>query len=194
MYILPWSWNVQEREREMKRGNYRNTMAKKATAAADKDEVEEMLQAAEDHLLLNLSVDSHMSHRRVSLDDDIQRRFHALKLKIPVELLPPPSPNPNLIGPIPIPCKGMTALKSSLPTAPATPSSSCTTIATSSYGYDDLDDEEDEVEKLMRWAKDAARLDPSPPSDSDDDQDKSESDSDSDGNNRKGNRIGPVCK
>ncbi|CAN0909007.1 hypothetical protein LINGRAHAP2_LOCUS25588 [Linum grandiflorum] len=36
---------------------------------------------------------------------------------------------------------------------------------------DDEADEEDEVEKIIRWAKDAARLDPSPPSDSDDSDD-----------------------
>ncbi|XP_068331784.1 uncharacterized protein [Pyrus communis] len=195
----------------MRRGNNRNTKTKKA--AAEKDEVEEMLQAAQDDLLLKLSVDSHMSHRRVSLDDDpdIDRRFHALKLKTTSGVAAADASafnsKSNRTNSIQVDeeikavlgddlSARFAALKSSLPTATATAtrSSSSATTATSSYYYDDLDDEEDEVEKLMRWAKDAARLDPSPPSDSDDGRDKSESDDSDDDNKRKGNRIGSDCK
>lgn len=196
------------REREMRRGNNRNTKTKKA--AAEKDEVEEMLQAAQDDLLLKLSVDSHMSHRRVSLDDDpdIDRRFHALKLKttsgVAAADASASNSKSNRTNSVQVDeeikavlgddlSARFAALKSSLPTATATRSSSSATTATSSYYYDDLDDEEDEVEKLMRWAKDAARLDPSPPSDSDD-PDKSESDDSDDDKKRTGNRIGPNCK
>lgn len=41
---------------------------------------------------------------------------------------------------------------------------------------EDDDNEEDEVEKIIRWAKDAARLDPSPPSEDGDDHSDADSD------------------
>ncbi|KAJ9179604.1 hypothetical protein P3X46_011374 [Hevea brasiliensis] len=134
----------------------------------DGDRVEQLLQAAQDELLLKLSVDSHMS--RVSPDyllPDLDRRFQALKTR--------PSSNPN-------------ANQSSASTNRQPPpdaddllarfaalkaSSSSTTTAASAvagFGQDcggDSDEEEDEVEKIIQWAKDAARLDPSPPSDDD---------------------------
>ncbi|KAK3004878.1 hypothetical protein RJ639_019306 [Escallonia herrerae] len=54
----------------------------------------------------------------------------------------------------------------------------------------DQNDNVDEVEKLMRWAMDAARLDPSPSSDDeDDDTDHTDDDDDEDvGSEKKGKR------
>ncbi|OMO77136.1 Hydantoinase/oxoprolinase [Corchorus capsularis] len=51
-----------------------------AAATAESDEVDQLLQAAQDEMLLKLSVDSHMS--RVApdyLDPDLSRRFQALR-------------------------------------------------------------------------------------------------------------------
>ncbi|CAI9769697.1 unnamed protein product [Fraxinus pennsylvanica] len=49
------------------------------------DEVQQLLRAAQDDLLLKLSVDSHMarasSSSRTSMDPDLERRFESLKSK-----------------------------------------------------------------------------------------------------------------
>ncbi|PRQ41451.1 hypothetical protein RchiOBHm_Chr4g0447031 [Rosa chinensis] len=144
---------------------------KTKTKKTEKDEVEELLQAAQDDMLLGLSVDSHIS--RLS---DVDRRFQALKLKSPT---PPKVADANSSAPAVTSIQvdeelkavlgddlstRFAALKASVPM----PSSSSSIIAASSALHDDDDDavdEDDEVEKLIRWAKDAARLDPSPPSD-----------------------------
>ncbi|VVA14786.1 PREDICTED: 46 kDa FK506-binding nuclear [Prunus dulcis] len=56
-------------------------MKRKTKKETERDEVEELLQAAQDDMLLKLSLNSHLS-RGVSLDDaDIGRRFEALKMK-----------------------------------------------------------------------------------------------------------------
>ncbi|XP_061990572.1 uncharacterized protein LOC133710425 [Rosa rugosa] len=149
---------------------------KTKTKKTEKDEVEELLQAAQDDMLLGLSVDSHIS--RLS---DVDRRFQALKLKSPT---PPKVADANSSAPAVTSIQvdeelkavlgddlstRFAALKASVP-MPSSSSSSSSIIAASSalhadYDDDDAVDEDDEVEKLIRWAKDAARLDPSPPSD-----------------------------
>ncbi|KAM5566359.1 hypothetical protein ABKV19_014840 [Rosa sericea] len=143
---------------------------KTKTKKTEKDEVEELLQAAQDDMLLGLSVDSHIS--RLS---DADRRFQALKLKSPT---PPKVADANSSAPAVTSIQvdeelkavlgddlstRFAALKASVPM----PSSSSSSIiaASSALHADDDDDAVDEVEKLIRWAKDAARLDPSPPSD-----------------------------
>ncbi|CAI0416425.1 unnamed protein product [Linum tenue] len=123
--------------------------------------------------MLKLSVDSHISktpNGSDSLPSDLRRRLDALK-SVPAST-------------------SSAALKSA--------SASSSAVASAGQSQDDLmarfdalkvkgrsgsgadltgsggfctvdeDDEEDEVEKIIRWAKDAARLDPSPPSDDDD--------------------------
>ncbi|KAJ7954611.1 46 kDa FK506-binding nuclear protein-like isoform X2 [Quillaja saponaria] len=154
----------------------------KSESSPINDEVEQLLQAAQDQLLLNLFVNSHTSSRSslvsVSssnnnfLNSDLDRRFQNLKSKDALE--------DDLTA-------RFAALQKSClistPKSGSNSSSSIPDVAVSNNGRDhyqiqedddddDDDDEEDEVEKLIQWAKDAARLDPSPPSDdSDDDQD-----------------------
>lgn len=138
---------------------------KTKTRKTEEDQVEELLRAAQDDMLLSLSVDSHISHL-----SDVERRFQALKLNKPTpKAAAPPNSNSTAIQADVDPelkavlgddlSARFAALKASMPM----PSSSSSII---SPDYDDdAVDEDDEVEKLMRWAKDAARLDPSPPSD-----------------------------
>ncbi|BFG17475.1 hypothetical protein CerSpe_037480 [Prunus speciosa] len=149
-------------------------------------------------MLLKLSLNSHLS-RGVSLDDaDIDRRLEALKMKT---VITGAAPGGAGVGPAAAASSvsksksnsiqvdeelkavlgddlstRFAALKASVPM----PSSDAAvrSSASSYYDIDNDNDDEDEVEKLIRWAKDAARLDPSPLSDDDDDQDKSESDDD----------------
>ncbi|ONI32128.1 hypothetical protein PRUPE_1G350000 [Prunus persica] len=179
-------------------------MKRKTKKETERDEVEELLQAAQDDMLLKLSLNSHLS-RGVSLDDaDIGRRFEALKMKTVITGAAPGAgagpaassvskSNSNSIQ-VDEELKAVlgddlstrfAALKASIPM----PSSDAAvrSSASSYYEIDNDNDDEDEVEKLIRWAKDAARLDPSPPSDDDDDQDKSESDDDDHHDDPKGN-------
>lgn len=165
---------------------------KKTTIEKEEDEVEELLRAAEDSMLLKLSLNSHMSRGSSStiIDPDLDRRFQALRSK------PNPTPSskskPNTQLPYPPPSvptdlnlnsdykpqeddlfARFTALKSS--SIPAH-SSSSSSLNEQQKKFENGDDDEDEVEKLIRWAVDAARLDPSPPSDTDNDTDHSDSD------------------
>ena len=156
-------------------------------AQSEAKEVEELLQAAQDELLLKLSLDSHMS--RVSpnyIDSDLDRRFQALKKSRPSSssssVVPQSqshkstddnSNNSDLSARFAaLKAKGSSSSSSAAVGVGVGPSSNIL------YEEED-DDEDDEVEKLIRWAKDAARLDPSPPSD-DDDQDDDEEDDDDD--------------
>jgi hypothetical protein len=135
--------------------------------AEKKDEVEELLQAAEDELLLKLSLDSHTSRLPPDyLPSDLDRRFQALKSR------PSVSPNPS----------SHSLSKSTTSSVDVEELSARFAALKGSHGIPAdpkllstadgaTDDEEDEVEKLIRWAKDAARLDPSPPSDEDEDED-----------------------
>ncbi|KAL6192308.1 hypothetical protein ACLB2K_033399 [Fragaria x ananassa] len=144
--------------------------AKTKTRKTEEDQVEELLRAAQDDMLLSLSVDSHISHL-----SDVERRFQALKLNKPTpKAAAPPNSNSNsnstaIQADVDPELKAVlgddlsarfAALKASMPM----PSSSSSSMFNPDYD-DDAVDEDDEVEKLIRWAKDAARLDPSPPSD-----------------------------
>ncbi|XP_034199686.1 uncharacterized protein LOC117614873 [Prunus dulcis] len=194
--------NRREREREKER-----EMKRKTKKETERDEVEELLQAAQDDMLLKLSLNSHLS-RGVSLDDaDIGRRFEALKMKTVITgAAPGAGAEPAAAAASSVSKSNSSsiqvdeelkavlgddlstrfaALKASIPM----PSSDAAvrSSASSYYEIHNDNDDEDEVEKLIRWAKDAARLDPSPPSDDDDDQDKSESDDDDHHDDLKGN-------
>lgn len=145
-------------------------MSNQKNKKTEGDEVEELLRAAEDELLLNLSLNSHMSRVSTSyIDPDLDRRFEALKSSSsPSSKTNPPPQNPKLKDPV---AKNVqtpqephldadhddllarfAALKGSISEA----------TATAADGDDD-DDEEDEVDKVIRWAMDAARLENSPP-------------------------------
>ncbi|XP_024964731.1 nucleosome assembly protein 1;2 [Cynara cardunculus var. scolymus] len=156
------------------------------------DEVEQMLRVTEDDLLLKLTVNSHTkskskfdfvseSSHNNAIDPDLDRRFQALRYK-------PSKSNPktqikadhedvdNLLA-------RFAALKA--PTNATSTSNSSNeqhgkVVKDESCGVVDSEDEEDEVSKIINWAIDAARLDPSPSSDIDDDDDDADVDDDSD--------------
>ncbi|EXB96369.1 hypothetical protein L484_023089 [Morus notabilis] len=181
-------------------------MSRKTATTKKKDaeaEVEELLKSVEDDMLLNLSLNSHMS--RVSpnyVDSDLDGRFRALKSPPSSSSSPnPPPPTTSAVDPPPrrSPPEHPTdpeltavlgddlaarfaALKASL----SSPQSVGAKASEGGDGHEEDEDEDDEVERLMRWAKDAARLDPSPPSDDDDDDDDDiDEDDDGDGDDRR---------
>ncbi|KAF5444459.1 hypothetical protein F2P56_033589 [Juglans regia] len=166
--------------------NRRKKMEKSKRTAINNEEekkVEELLQAAQDELLLKLSLDSHMSRGPPDyLHTDLDRRFQSLKSRPSLPISPSQS---QKLTPSSVASAGaedeelkadlgdelsarFAALKGSLFSSSSS-SSSTNVISVGPISSSD-DDEEDEVEKLIRWAKDAARLDPSPPSDEDDDE------------------------
>ncbi|KAG9455315.1 hypothetical protein H6P81_008219 [Aristolochia fimbriata] len=163
------------------------------------DEVDAMIEAAEELVLLNLKTGSHIAggRRRGSFDPDLASRFDALKVPPPpgsAKAAPPPPPS--------VPRKVEAAVPSTkedeeinrilgddlaarFAALKAAPSSSSASLSLGNFSDsseqryrfdgDDSDDEDDdvdeegvskrEVEKMIEWAKDAARLDPSPSSD-----------------------------
>lgn len=154
---------------------------KKKGGVSKDDEVDELLRAAHDDVLIKLSLNSHIAHLGTSssIDPDLDSRFQALKArqsksksskldasqvtivcekKNPEKVLHTVDESDDLFA-------RFAALKgSSLPSHPSS--------AADVGGRDEVqqlvnDDGEDEVEKVIKWAIDAARLDPSPPSDSD---------------------------
>ncbi|EOX99043.1 hypothetical protein QUC31_014846 [Theobroma cacao] len=190
---------------------------KKSSATAESDEVEQLLQAAQDEMLLKLSVDSHMS--RVApdyLDPNLHRRFQALRSRPSTSQsksqLQKQSPAPLkqqqqqkeeekkeqkskvvVVGNVDEELRGVlgddlsarfAALKASLSSSFSSDPAPAATTKGVSIGLDksDGEDEEDEVENVIRWAMDAARLDPSPPSDDDDDHIDSDVDDNDDDN------------
>ncbi|XP_052205073.1 uncharacterized protein LOC127809934 [Diospyros lotus] len=144
------------------------------------EEVDALLRAAEDELLLNLSINSHMARRGGGgtssdyMDPDLDRRFNVLKLKSSPNIADDASARTadadDLVA-------RFAALKTSIH-----PSSS----PSSSPYYDpprsphNSGEEEDEVQKVIQWAIDAARLDPSPPTDDDDSAENISDDDDDD--------------
>ncbi|GMI74744.1 positive regulator of SKD1 [Hibiscus trionum] len=197
-----------------------------SAATAEFDAVEQLLQATQDEMLLEISVDTHMS--RVApdyLDPDLSRRFQALRSRpsssrsqqkkqssAPAPLPPQPlKPQPEqkedeerkeqkskvvVADHVDEELKAVlgddlsarfAALKASLSSSSSNPTIASTTNEVR-IGLEKSDgevDEEDEVERVIQWAKDAARLDPSPASDDDDDligsdSDDNETDYDSD--------------
>ncbi|KAK4748755.1 hypothetical protein SAY87_015341 [Trapa incisa] len=200
-------------------------LGRKTTAAVSSamDEVEQLLQAAQDDVLLKLSVNSHHISRGSSdsLDPDLSRRFQALKARPSAPNPPPPhrpSPYPRgndelkdvlgddlsarfaaLRGSANHSSSSSPLVVSSLNQAISEPSVSRGLIE-QGCGSANPDNDEDEVEKIIQWAKDAARLDPSPPSDEEDNKDDDDdgdddmgtgSSSDDDRGEAKGAKKGP---
>ncbi|XP_011031210.1 PREDICTED: transcription initiation factor TFIID subunit 11 isoform X3 [Populus euphratica] len=168
---------------------------KKSTAAKteEEDPVDQLLQSAQDELLLKLSVDSHMS--RVSPDyllPDLDRRFQALKSRPTTTTTTTttttqssiiisksrPSKSKDDVDPDDLFAR-FAALK-----APNNTISSSTVSGPGGFDQGGDEDEEDEVKKIIRWAKDSSRLDHSPPSDEDEDED---ADADEDDDDKGGN-------
>ncbi|XP_019163537.1 PREDICTED: nucleolin [Ipomoea nil] len=187
---------------------------KKSTESGD--EVEELLRAAEDETLLRLTINSHTARGSSAqfIDADLDRRFQALKSRPRTSAVPnkpqkKPAPTASsrpddVQGPKTVSNGDLdgaddlfarfTALKSSLPSYSSS-SGSVNDPGRAKLENGEEEDEDDEVEKLMKWAIDAARLDPSPPSDTDDDDDvrddsddEEDEDEDSDGAKRKTKR------
>ncbi|KAI3931181.1 hypothetical protein MKW92_050970 [Papaver armeniacum] len=150
-------------------------------------DVDELIKAAQDELLLKLSINSHTTTN--NLDLDLLHRFQALKSNNKKPSVPSSSSKTtaadSVSSKVSLPKKNegldldtrFNALKNKS-------GGSATTAEIGRLGLDGDDqsdgDEDDEVEKLIRWAKDAARLDPSPPSDDDVDVDREDDDSDDD--------------
>ncbi|XP_031284811.1 uncharacterized protein LOC116143500 [Pistacia vera] len=161
------------------------------------DEVEQLLQSAQDEMLLKLSVNSHIAHISSNyIDSDLDRRFQALKSRPSLHQSSSSSSsssssqsnhrvndvNVNVDNELKsVLGDDLSARFAALKASPSSSNDNKNLNALSvgpNVSYDDDNDEEDEVEKLIRWAKDAARLDPSPPSDDDKDSDCTDSDDD----------------
>lgn len=159
-------------------------------------EVEQLLRAAEDDLLLKLSVGTHSS-RSSPLDPHLARRFEDLKSPPP---LPSSEAQPRPTAPLKTATKGgapsasddgqwgevlgndlamrFAALKgsSSSGTGRSDPGIQNSGMATpqTKLPLEEEEEEEEggvsqkEVDKLLQWAMDAARLDPSKSDDEDD--------------------------
>ncbi|KAL8535739.1 hypothetical protein ACS0TY_011393 [Phlomoides rotata] len=151
-------------------------MSNSGKKAAEEDEVEQLLRAAQDDVLLKLSINSHVA-RATAINPDLDRRFQALKkpqkldddstTRVPPKMDTGAADDDDLSA-------RFAALKNSLPSHSHTRKNE----KKSDESEDVTEEEEDdEVEKVIKWAIDAARLDPSPPSDDDDD----DSDDDDDG-------------
>ncbi|KAK9102791.1 hypothetical protein Sjap_020045 [Stephania japonica] len=153
--------------------NYRGRKGSNNPRMREEEEVAELLRAAEDDVLLKLSVDSHRAHSS-DLDQDLLRRFEALKL---------PSDSSKITS-VPPPSTQGKAAEADLSTRFAALRNSSTEIDPQESqnfkisGEDDDNDynEEDEISKVIQWAIDEARLNPS--SSADDDEDEEESGSD----------------
>lgn len=133
----------------------------------EEDEVDQLLQAAQDDLLLKLSVDSHISHHSSDyLDSDLLRRFNALKSRPSASSsVPPSSASLKSTPPDSNPASEDDLLARFAALKAKTSSTPTPNPITSEFTSNDS--EEDEVDKVIRWAIDAARLDPSPSSDDD---------------------------
>lgn len=156
----------------------------------EEDEVELLLQAAQDEMILKLSVDSHTSRSSSDyLDPDLHSRFLALKSqkkKDHQHRLPrSPPKSKDVVEETPDDLMlRFAALKTSLPSASSSSSVSKSVFLQDEIGEDSDEIGEDaEVVKLIQWAIDAARLDPSPPSD-DDESHSSDDDDDEDNSTR----------
>ncbi|XP_059278817.1 uncharacterized protein LOC132032997 [Lycium ferocissimum] len=144
----------------------------------ESEEVEELLRAAEDDVSLKLSLNSHMARGSSTqfIDPQLDQRFQALRSKKTPKKTPISQQGIGLVKQPPSASTAMdsddlftrfAALKSSLPAYSS---------ASSSAVEKEEGDDDDEVEKVIKWAIDAARLDPSPPSETDDDNDESSTD------------------
>ncbi|CAN4105479.1 unnamed protein product [Withania somnifera] len=140
----------------------------KRNKKSEAEEVEELLRAAEDDVFLKLNLNSHMARGSFSqsIDPDLDQRFQALRSK----QTPKKSQQvlDNQLPPSDDLFTRFAALKSSLPVYSSSSSSSPAVE----------NEEDDEVDKVIKWAIDAARLDPSPLSGTDDDSSSDESSED----------------
>ncbi|KAM7480600.1 hypothetical protein LguiA_028813 [Lonicera macranthoides] len=165
---------------------------RKKKTEKEEDEVEKLLRAAEDSMLLKLSINSHMPRGSSStiIDPDLDRHFQALRSKPNPTTSSKSHLNPQLPNPSPSISSvytdlnlnsdynpqgddlfaQFTALKSSIPAHSSSPS-----LNELQKKFENGDDEEDKVEKLIRWVVDAVHLDLSPPSDSDSEDDTDQS-------------------
>lgn len=132
----------------------------------DDAEVEALLRAAQDAVLLKLQANSHLVSSSSSaasnplahdegpgpLDDDLARRLDALRSR------PPAPKRPDAAGSAPAPggMDEMEARFAALKGVAVCPDKE-TRVRLEDLGGES--EEEDEVEKVMRWAMDAARLD-----------------------------------
>ncbi|KAM7484761.1 hypothetical protein LguiA_000770 [Lonicera macranthoides] len=165
---------------------------RKKKAEKEEDEVGELLRAAEDSMLLKLSINSHMSRGSSStiIDPDLDRRFQALRSKPNPTTFSKSHLNPELPNPPPSISSvstdlnlnsgynpqgddlfaRFTTLKSFIPAYSSSP-----TLNELQKKFENGDDEEDKVEKLIRWVVDAAHFDLSFPSDSNGEDDTDQS-------------------
>ncbi|KAH9602520.1 hypothetical protein KSS87_004412 [Heliosperma pusillum] len=164
-------------------------VTKKNSKSEVNDEVEELLRAAEDAALLKLTLNSHAVHASSSnLHPELDLRFRNLKTgsnskckQVSTKNMAPQEPknvkkevdDDDLL-------LRFAALKASIPKPPPPASSSLVGLYASDTCVDNIAEggEEDEVDKVIRWAMDAARLDPSPPSDDEDNNNDDFDDSD----------------
>ncbi|KAL0446642.1 UNVERIFIED_CONTAM: hypothetical protein Slati_1792100 [Sesamum latifolium] len=173
---------------------------KKATVD---DEVEQLLRAAQDDVLLKLNVNSHMARASASaaIDPDFDRRFQALRKPQKPTKLDDSTKRPHTKVETGDSKDGaaaeddlfarFAALKNSLPSYNKNESRSNFPADVSVNEQATEEESEDEVDKVIKWAIDAARLDPSPPSDDDDDRSDEDDDVDDDDgvkNGKKGKR------
>ena len=155
------------------RGGSNKKHSTKTKQDEDQDEVEKLLRATEDDILLKLSVDSHMSRGSSShiIHPDLDRRFQALRSSSSSSNSKPKAsvrtPDAKLNKEFESVVKEndgdgddlfarFAALKATLPSY---------SKESGNVGSDGVDG--DEVDEVIRWAIDAAALDPSPPSDDD---------------------------
>ncbi|TVU02165.1 hypothetical protein EJB05_52341, partial [Eragrostis curvula] len=141
---------------------------KAAVPGGEDAEVEALLRAAQDAVLLKMQANSHLVSSTSAaptapsldpaaaapdpLDDDLARRFDALKSRPPA-----PAPKPAGAG---AGSRGMEELEARFAAlkGAAGPEKE-TRVKLEDLGGESSEDEEEEVDKLMRWAMDAARLD-----------------------------------
>ncbi|KAK6931772.1 hypothetical protein RJ641_003565 [Dillenia turbinata] len=161
----------------------------------DVDEVEELLKVAEEEMLLKLSVDSHMSRVSPSyLDSDLDRRFHALKSSSSSSTIKLPDRNPSSTSTgqkkksndddVDELLNADLAARFAVLKGQSKPTSFDDPIHNS--GMENHEGDDDEVEKIIKWAIDAARLDPSPPTDDEDNNDEDDDDDDDEENDQFG--------
>ncbi|KAL6659024.1 hypothetical protein ACP70R_003064 [Stipagrostis hirtigluma subsp. patula] len=139
---------------------------KPAVTGGEDAEVDALLRAAQDAVLLKLQANSHLvSSTSASasasappsldaaapdpLDADLARRFDALRSRAPAPAAAAPKPAGGGMEELEA---RFAALKGAAPEKEAR-------VRLEDLGGDSSEDEEDEVDKVMRWAMDAARLD-----------------------------------
>ncbi|TVT99826.1 hypothetical protein EJB05_54784, partial [Eragrostis curvula] len=142
---------------------------KAAVPGGEDAEVEALLRAAQDAVLLKMQANSHLVSSTSAptapsldpaaaapdpLDDDLGRRFDALKSRPPA-----PAPKPAGAG-AGAGSGGMEELEARFAALKgAAGPEKDSRVKLEDLGGESSEDEEEEVDKLMRWAMDAARLD-----------------------------------